>query len=95
MQAEDGVRDAQDAHGLGDVYKEQGVHPPPAPERKHVRNVSWDAGVPSPRAPEVCLLHTSDAADDLHCVDPGGRRIIKKKNTLKETSSLTTPLNYD
>ena len=25
-----------------------------------------------------CLLYTSDAADDLHCVDPGGRRIIKK-----------------
>src|SRR5450756_2504041 len=26
-----------------------------------------------------CLLYTSDAADDLHCVDLGGRRIIKKK----------------
>src|SRR5680860_1879761 len=29
-----------------------------------------------------CLLYTSDAADDLLCVDLGGRRIIKKK---KET----------
>ena len=28
-----------------------------------------------------CLLYTSDAADDLLCVDLGGRRIIKKKNT--------------
>ena len=28
---------------------------------------------------EVCLLYTSDAADDLLCVDLGGRRIIKKK----------------
>ena len=28
----------------------------------------------------VCLLYTSDAADDLLCVDLGGRRIIKKKN---------------
>ena len=28
---------------------------------------------------ERCLLYTSDAADDLHSVDPGGRRIIKKK----------------
>ena len=28
-----------------------------------------------------CLLYTSDAADDLHCVDLGGRRIIKKKKT--------------
>ena len=26
-----------------------------------------------------CLLYTSDAADDLHCVDLGGRRFIKKK----------------
>ena len=28
----------------------------------------------------VCLLYTSDAADDLLCVDLGGRRIIKKKH---------------
>src|SRR5450756_2672117 len=31
-----------------------------------------------------CLLYTSDAADDLLCVDLGGRRIIKKK-TKKNT----------
>eukprot|EP00657_Telonema_sp_P-1_P004841 TRINITY_DN21539_c0_g1_i1.p1 TRINITY_DN21539_c0_g1~~TRINITY_DN21539_c0_g1_i1.p1 ORF type:complete len:127 (+),score=54.64 TRINITY_DN21539_c0_g1_i1:35-415(+) len=30
----------------------------------------------------TCLLYTSDAADDLLCVDLGGRRIIKKKITL-------------
>src|SRR5665213_1754007 len=29
-----------------------------------------------------CLLYTSDAADDLLCVDLGGRRIIKKKQNL-------------
>mgnify|MGYP007112055946 CR=1 FL=1 len=29
----------------------------------------------------ACLLYTSDAADDLLCVDTGGRRIIKKKTT--------------
>ena len=28
--------------------------------------------------PSACLLYTSDAADDLLCVDLGGRRIIKK-----------------
>ena len=28
-----------------------------------------------------CLLYTSDAADDTPCVDLGGRRTIKKKNT--------------
>ena len=27
----------------------------------------------------ACLLYTSDAADDLLCVDLGGRRLIKKK----------------
>ena len=27
-----------------------------------------------------CLLYTSDAADDLLCVDLGGRRLIKTKN---------------
>ena len=28
-----------------------------------------------------CLLYTSDAADDMQCVDLGGRRIIKKYTT--------------
>ena len=28
-----------------------------------------------------CLLYTSDAADDLLCVDLGGRRLIKKQIT--------------
>ena len=30
-----------------------------------------------------CLLYTSDAADDLLCVDLGGRRIIEKKKNKK------------
>ena len=30
-----------------------------------------------------CLLYTSDAADDLLCVDLGGRRIINKKTKIK------------
>src|SRR5450756_3225406 len=38
---------------------------------------------PAPFPPRMvfisCLLYTSDAADDLLCVDLGGRRIIKKK----------------
>ena len=32
----------------------------------------------------ICLLYTSDAADDLLCVDLGGRRIIKKKTNKKK-----------
>ena len=31
-----------------------------------------------------CLLYTSDAADDLLCVDLGGRRIIKKKKKVRK-----------
>ena len=30
--------------------------------------------------PSGCLLYTSDAADDMQCVDLGGRRIIKKNS---------------
>ena len=33
------------------------------------------------RPGNACLLYTSDAADDLLCVDLGGRRIMKKKKT--------------
>src|SRR5665213_3770447 len=32
---------------------------------------------------QICLLYTSDAADDLLCVDLGGRRIIKKKKEIQ------------
>ena len=32
--------------------------------------------------PIDCLLYTSDAADERSSVDLGGRRIIKKKNTV-------------
>ena len=38
--------------------------------------------------PEGCLLYTSDAADDLLCVDFGGRRIIKKKRITKTLEQL-------
>ena len=31
-----------------------------------------------PTSAASCLLYTSDAADDMQCVDLGGRRIIKK-----------------
>ena len=40
----------------------------------------------------TCLLYTSDAADDLLCVDLGGRRIIKKKNHTHNTIILTHSL---
>ena len=40
-----------------------------------------------------CLLYTSDAADDLLCVDLGGRRIIKKtKQKITYYTHLTTSI---
>ena len=46
-----------------------------------------------------CLLYTSDAADDLLCVDLGGRRIIKKKKPklpyTPHHSTLQTIVNTD
>ena len=52
----------------------------------------WQTLPAVPGEPEAalwtCLLYTSDAADDLLCVDLGGRRIIKKKNSNPITFSL-------
>src|SRR5665254_20129 len=70
FQAEDGIRDAQESRGLGDVYKRQGA-------RRRGRGPH--GARPAPRGVPGCLLYTSDAADDLTRVDLGGRRIIKKK----------------
>ena len=47
----------------------------------------------------TCLLYTSDAADDLLCVDLGGRRIIKKKKKTLQllhqyTTETPTPQTY-
>ena len=35
----------------------------------------------NPKWVTICLLYTSDAADERSSVDLGGRRIIKKKKT--------------
>src|SRR5450756_401111 len=57
------------------------------PEREHV--VHTAASVARRQQTfgytQECLLYTSDAADDLLCVDLGGRRIIKKKKKKKQT----------
>ena len=39
-----------------------------------------EVGATEPDQLGVCLLYTSDAADERSSVDLGGRRIIKKKN---------------
>ena len=48
-----------------------------------VSNPEYEALAPQIAAKaELCLLYTSDAADERSSVDLGGRRIIKKKNKL-------------
>ena len=86
FQAEDGIRDLVRSRGLGDVYKRQ-VEPVTTEENE----VSSTTAVEEKQTGELidipipkmgCLLYTSDAADDLLCVDLGGRRIIKKKHKI-------------
>ena len=44
---------------------------------------------------DFCLLYTSDAADDLLCVDLGGPLNIKKKNKIQHTKHHIILLIYD
>ena len=62
----------RDSHGNGQP-NEKGLHwrEIKAPEKGPKDRVTFGE--------YDCLLYTSDAADDLLCVDLGGRRIIKKK----------------
>ena len=83
FQAEDGIRDAQESRGLGDVYKRQteNLHDyliPTIGDIPPIEPIILE--VPDGHGPYgACLLYTSDAADDLLCVDLGGRRILNKK----------------
>ena len=90
FQAEDGIRDLVRSRGLGDVYKRQGH----GWSLEHLRLEEGDEQVDKQGEGDdghddihgclrVCLLYTSDAADERSSVDLGGRRIIEKKNTKK------------
>ena len=46
----------------------------------NIIQTDYDTEASLRKYPSSCLLYTSDAADDLLCVDLGGRRIIKKKH---------------
>ena len=59
--------------------------------RDHLVFLLWGAAAQQKAAlidPErhLCLLYTSDAADDMQCVDLGGRRIIKKNFFKQKTA---------
>ena len=94
FQAEDGIRDLVRSRGLGDVYKRQEVDllPNEVGEQIILNSVllfvdenEVKVGTPDVAGVKLsttCLLYTSDAADERSSVDLGGRRIIKKKNTI-------------
>ena len=92
FQAEDGIRDLVRSRGLGDVYKRQArstVHRWQRDDRHYRHRRRTGALVALPACVQhdngegdrygLCLLYTSDAADERSSVDLGGRRIIKKK----------------
>src|SRR5665213_4442840 len=73
---------AQDAHAAADMFLADGLW-------RDVLAFTWTIETMAGRSAieaalnqtlartKPCLLYTSDAADDLLCVDLGGRRIIK------------------
>ena len=85
FQAEDGIRDLVRSRGLGDVYKRQLQDSVAA--RSHAEAEAAAQRLRAQQEHEarerdkLCLLYTSDAADERSSVDLGGRRIIKKKIT--------------
>ena len=89
FQAEDGIRDLVRSRGLGDVYKRQSLFQPVILEKIGRYRVLCRNNHQLGRECELChllllcLLYTSDAADERSSVDLGGRRIIQKK-TKKE-----------
>ena len=93
FQAEDGIRDLVRSRGLGDVYKRQAYDA--VKMRDNCFREAVEAGIttvmiaPGSANPIGCLLYTSDAADDLPCVAPGGRRIITKKTTQTNNRTFT------
>ena len=86
FQAEDGIRDLVRSRGLGDVYKRQryqnSVRDENHVESSYILYADEFAGIQAIYR-YICLLYTSDAADERSSVDLGGRRIIKKKKNIE------------
>ena len=97
FQAEDGIRDLVRSRGLGDVYKRQhGGHARIERGEMHRPLVSGPTGERRRQGrPQgwPCLLYTSDAADERSSVDLGGRRIIKKKKSIRDSTGTSVELD--
>ena len=97
FQAEDGIRVRVRSRGLGDVYKRQVLHSARAQsvERRPDPPVRLPVSLFDRVSLRkyICLLYTSDAADERSSVDLGGRRIIKKKTYIQLRCRSTTLCN--
>src|SRR5678815_857352 len=63
----------------------------PQQRRRHIRR---RLETERNRRSKICLLYTSDAADERSSVDLGGRRIIKKKTITSITCNSTIKRSY-
>ena len=92
FQAEDGIRDLVRSRGLGDVYKRQTTSSATANSQRASESGASFAltamTTVTGSMSGVCLLYTSDAADERSSVDLGGRRIIKKKKRNQEVEHI-------
>ena len=88
FQAEDGIRDLERSRGLGDVYKRQLCSFRGQDSGRNKARVSRHNAIDDRHSKArpflLCLLYTSDAADERSSVDLGGRRIIKKTKKKKK-----------
>ena len=66
----------------------RGLGQPAAPARL-IRLTENEIPIQGSQQVPICLLYTSDAADERSSVDLGGRRIIKKKTHLIKTERQT------
>ena len=94
FQAEDGIRALVRFRGLGDVYKRQDLPTGGTRVRLYLLTSGEpNAGVLGQESQlhiegaliRGCVLYTSDAADDLPCLDFGGRRLITNKQHTKKS----------
>mgnify|MGYP003381644686 CR=1 FL=1 len=89
FQAEDGIRYLVRSRGLGDVYKRQTFSEASIGHTQFKTWLEQNTDILTLFIKDhqlyVCLLYTSDAADERSSVDLGGRRIIKKKIKVKRS----------